>query len=71
MPRPAITKRRVEMLRLAAIGYNTEETASILGLSYQTVKNTLAKIRKILRAPTTTRAIIICLKYGHLHLRDL
>jgi DNA-binding CsgD family transcriptional regulator len=71
MPRPIMTKRRLEILRLTAIGYNTEEAASILGLSSHTVKHTLAQTRKILRVPNTTRAIIVCLKYGYLHLRDL
>ena len=71
MPRPQMTKRRLEILKLTARGYTTEETGKILGISYQTVKNTLAKTRKVLKASDTTQAIIKCLKYGYFHLKDL
>ena len=71
MLRTMLTDRHRQVLRLTAQGLRAREVANRLWLSESTVKQRLAEIRWRLRAPSTTRAVVIALMQGELSLADL
>lgn len=66
-----LTERHRQVLRLTAQGLRASEVAARLWLAESTVKQHLAEIRWRLRAPNTTRAVVIALIRGELLLADL
>jgi len=66
-----LTDRHRQVLVLTAQGLRAREVADRLWLSESTVKQHLAEIRWRLRAPNTTRAVVIALMHGELALADL
>lgn len=70
-PPVVLTERHREVLRLTAQGLRASEVAARLWLAESTVKQHLAEIRWRLRAPNTTRAVVIALIRGELLLADL
>jgi DNA-binding CsgD family transcriptional regulator len=59
-----LSKRQLEILRLAAAGLTTRETASELALSVETVKTHRRHILARLEARTFTEAVAIGLRRG-------
>ena len=53
-----LTRRQDEILRLAAQGLRNQEIAAQLGISYQTVKNTLKRVYSKLEARNRIEAIL-------------
>ena len=53
-----LTRRQNEILRLAAQGLRNQEIAAQLGISYQTVKNTLKRVYSKLEARNRIEAIL-------------
>ena len=53
-----LTRRQNEILRLAAQGLKNQEIAAQLGISYQTVKNTLKRVYSKLEARNRIEAIL-------------
>jgi two-component system, NarL family, response regulator DegU len=66
-----LTDRHRQVLLLTAQGLRAREVAARLWLSESTVKQHLAEVRFRLRAPNTTRAVVIALMQGELLLADL
>lgn len=54
-----LTFREIEYLSLVALGYHNSQIASILGISYYTVKKTLEVIFRKLKAKDRANAIAI------------
>jgi two-component system, NarL family, nitrate/nitrite response regulator NarL len=61
-PEPALTRREVEMLGLAAAGYQNRAIAAELGLAEQTVKNHMSRILHKLGAADRTHAVVEALR---------
>jgi len=55
----ALTKRRLEILRLIAQGYPNKVIAADLGISEQTVKNHVSSILSILGAGNRAHAVLL------------
>jgi len=66
-----LTERHRQVLRLTAQGLRASEVAAALWVTESTVKQHLAEVRWRLRAPNTTRAVVIALIQGELSLADL
>lgn len=61
---PALDKRDIEVLRLAALGKTYGESAAEMGVSGRTVEYHLRKVSEKLGAVTKTRAVVIALGLG-------
>lgn len=66
-----ISKRELEILRLAAIGLNNKDIANRLEIGLRTVKSHLAEIFSKLNVSSRTEAVITALRAGILSLSDL
>lgn len=60
----ALTPQQHEVLRVAASGASNEEMASILGLSYETVKSHLRRIYRRLGVHSRHEAVLIAIDKG-------
>lgn len=58
------TRRELDCLTAASHGLREHETAELLGVAYSTVHDTLARARRVLRAKTTTQAVVLALRAG-------
>lgn len=70
-PRAYITARERETLLLAANGHTNRSIARAMGLTEDTVKTRMVKIRRKLRAADRTHAVAIALALGLLSLADV
>jgi DNA-binding CsgD family transcriptional regulator len=61
---PDLADSELSVLRLAAEGHTTQETASRLGIGFETVKAELAKARRRLGARNTAHAVAIAARRG-------
>ena len=59
-----LSKRKLEYLSLAALGFRNFQIANILNVSESTVKKTLEEVFKILNAKDRTNAVAICFIHG-------
>ena len=66
-----ITRRELEILRLAARGMNNKDIAQNLGISLRTVKAYLVEIFSKLNVASRTEAVITALRAGILTLDDV
>jgi DNA-binding CsgD family transcriptional regulator len=58
------TRRELEIMRLLAQGRSLTEIASILGVAYKTVANTLSLIKEKLGVESTAELIKISIEQG-------
>lgn len=70
-PRAYITARERETLLLAANGHTNRSIARAMGLTEETVKTRMVKVRRKLRAADRTQAVAIALAMGLLLLDDV
>ncbi|MFE1949982.1 response regulator transcription factor [Streptomyces sp. NPDC059524] len=70
-PRTYLTAREKDTLRLAANGKTNHAIARELGLSEETVKTRMQKLRRKLRADDRAHAVAIGLALGLLRLEDV
>lgn len=70
-PRTYITARERETLLLAANGHTNRSIARVMGLTEDTVKTRMVKVRRKLRAVDRTHAVAIALAMGLLSLADV
>lgn len=70
-PRAYITAREREALLLAANGHTNRGIARAMGLTEETVKTHMVKLRRKLRAADRTHAVAIALAMGVLPLADV
>jgi DNA-binding CsgD family transcriptional regulator len=70
-PRSYITARERETLLLAANGHTNRAIARVMGLTEDTVKTRMVKVRRKLRAVDRTHAVAIALAMGLLVLEDV
>ena len=70
-PRAYITARERETLLLAANGHTNRSIARAMGLTEETVKTRMVKVRRKLRAVDRTQAVAIALAMGLLALEDV
>ncbi|WP_274627891.1 helix-turn-helix transcriptional regulator [Arvimicrobium flavum] len=63
-PRPAVTQRELDCLKLTANGYTSEEIAVILGLSVHTANQYLTKVTLKLNALNRVHAVAKALRLG-------
>lgn len=70
-PRTYLTSREVEILHLVAEGNGSKQTASILGISEQVVKNHLTNAFIVLRVQDRTSAVVRALQKCILDLNEL
>lgn len=66
-----LAPREIEILGQIAVGRQNRVIAERLGISEQTVKNTVVVILKKAHAPNATGAVVLALRHGWLRLRDL
>lgn len=71
VPRSAVTKRQVEILRLAANGNTNRAIARWLGISEETVKSQLKAIYPKLRVSDRTQAVAVALRVELLSVEDI
>jgi two-component system, NarL family, response regulator len=65
---PELTERELEVLRQMSEGKTNEEIASVLNISSGTVKTHINHILGKLQVPDRTKAVVIALKRGLIHL---
>lgn len=70
-PRAYITARERETLLLAANGHTNRAIARAMGLTEETVKTRMVKVRRKLRAVDRTHAVAIAMALGLLTLGDV
>ncbi|MEW2393133.1 LuxR C-terminal-related transcriptional regulator [Streptomyces venezuelae] len=70
-PRSAVTRRQVDILRLAANGNTNSAIAHWLGISEETVKSQLRAIYPKLRVSDRTQAVAVALRVGLLSVDDI
>lgn len=70
-PRSAVTRRQVEILRLAANGNTNQAIARWLGISVETVKSQLRAVYPKLRVSDRTQAVAVALRVGLLTVEDI
>lgn len=70
-PRSAVTRRQVEILRLAANGNTNRAIAGWLRISEETVKSQLRAIYPKLRVSDRTQAVAVALRVGLLTVDDI
>lgn len=70
-PRAYITARERETLLLAANGHTNRSIARVMGLTEDTVKTRMVKLRRKLCAVDRTQAVAIALAVGLLSLDDV
>ena len=61
-----ITDRQLELLRLCAGGYTEPQIGARLGLSRNTIKEHLYRLRTRLKAVNTTHAVVLAIQQGML-----
>ena len=64
---PKLTERQIEVLRLAAKGFTSQDIGSILAISQNSVKNHLKLIYQRLEVSTRAEAIAVAMHDGILH----
>jgi DNA-binding NarL/FixJ family response regulator len=69
--RAVLGVRQMEILVYAALGYSYEQTANALGISINTVKNSLRRIIEKLDASSRSHAVTMALRQGLLDLGTL
>ena len=70
-PRSAVTRRQVEILRLAANGNTNQAIAHSLGVSQETIKSQLRAIYPKLRVSDRTQAVAVAIRVGLLTVDDI
>ncbi|WP_408996788.1 LuxR C-terminal-related transcriptional regulator [Streptomyces scabiei] len=70
-PRSAVTRRQVEILRLAANGKTNQAIAHFLGVSKETVKSQLRAVYPKLRVSDRTQAVAVAIRVGLLTVDDI
>jgi DNA-binding CsgD family transcriptional regulator len=70
-PRSYITERERETLRLAANGHTNRSIAREMGLTEDTVKTRMVKLRRKLRAQDRAHAVAVALVLGVLSVDDV
>lgn len=60
-----LTKREIECLTLAALGFSSSATAEILHISSKTVEQYRNDIKKKLGSKNMTQAVVLGIKYGY------
>lgn len=70
-PRAYITARERQTLLLAANGHTNRSIARVMGLTEDTVKTRMVKVRRKLRAQDRTQAVAVALALGLLSLTDV
>jgi LuxR family transcriptional regulator, activator of conjugal transfer of Ti plasmids len=61
---PSLSKREIQVLRLAALGKTYEESAEALGVSHRTVEYHLRRASEKLGAVTKIRAVVLAFGMG-------
>ena len=61
---PPLSRREIEILRLAALGKTYQESAEVLGVSHRTIEYHLRKASEKLGAVTKIRAVVLALSMG-------
>lgn len=70
-PRSAVTRRQVEILRLAANGNTNQAIARFLGVSLETIKSQLRATYPKLRVADRTQAVAVAIRVGLLEVDDI
>ncbi|WP_158719376.1 LuxR C-terminal-related transcriptional regulator [Streptomyces sp. NBRC 110035] len=70
-PRAHITRRQIDILRLAANGSTNRAIAHQLGVSEETIKTQLQVAYRKLRTRDRTQAVTVALRLGLLSLDDI
>jgi len=66
-----LTQREMACLAFASNGKSVKETASLLGISYATVRQYRKNIFRKLNCENMTRAIIVGIKHGLIDIRNI
>lgn len=61
-----MTERQLDILRMVSNGYSHKEVAAQMKWSDTTVAHELERVRKVLGARSTTEAVAMAIRAGHI-----
>jgi len=70
MPKPALTDRQVQVVRLVSLGCSIEEISKILGLAFPTVNNHRARAMKSFGTDKAVLMTRMAIKYKIIDIND-